>query len=261
VARKSFAVRLVPFATLVALVLAVVPGALGAKLGGAGRAGTSTRSGCTQNPPRVSVDNTWAWASPGSWGLPGQQLKYAIDVFNNDVGCGSSSFVVSTSAPSGFAVSMPSSTITLNSASTGYLWAYVTSPTSAAGGDYPLSVAITRAGTSSANAPSTTSYYKVYTSDTAAPTLSWPNPWDGSAISGRSYNVVVSSNDDHAVKQIDLYIDNAYTSTTLCDNISSTCQLSYKWSIRRVHGQHTATFRSTDWMGNVGALAVTFTVN
>jgi hypothetical protein len=35
------------------------------------------------------------------------------------------------------------------------------------------------------------------------------------------------------------------------ERVSYECQLSYKWSIRRVHGQHTATFTSTDWIGNV----------
>jgi len=49
--------------------------------------------------------------------------------------------------------------------------------------------------------------------------------------------------------------------SVLCDDISFDCQISYKWSIRRVHGTHTATFRSTDWTGNVAAHTATFTVN
>ena len=56
-----------------------------------------------------------------------------------------------------------------------------------------------------------------------------------------------------------LYIDNAYVSTTACDDISSTCQLGYSWSPNGV-GQHTATFKSYDWLGNVGVLTTTFTV-
>jgi hypothetical protein len=40
-----------------------------------------------------------------------------------------------------------------------------------------------------------------------------------------------------------------------------TSQPYYKWAIRRIHGQHTATFKSYDWMGNVGVLPVTFNVN
>src|SRR5439155_4121740 len=95
-------------------------------------------STCTPDTPTVIVDNNYAWASAGSWGLPGQQLTYAIDVRNRDVGCGSSSFVVNVSAPSGFSVSVPTSTITLKSSSSGYLWAYVTSPLGVADGDYPL---------------------------------------------------------------------------------------------------------------------------
>ena len=224
---------------------------------GAAVAGNSP-SGCTSNAPRASIDNTWAWGAPGSWGLPGQQLTYAIDVLNYDVGCGLSSFVVTLSAPDGFSVSMPSSTITLNSASTGYVWAYVTSPTTAADGDYPLTATVERAGTSS---PAATSSYKVYSSDTVAPKIYWTNPSDGGALSGRSAYVGFASSDDHAVKKLDLSIDGVSVGSKLCDNVSYECQLSYKWSLRRVRGQHTATYTSTDWMGNVATQTATFTVN
>jgi hypothetical protein len=247
-------------ATIAALVLALalVPAAIAGKPGSGATTSSGMTSGCTQSAPRVSIDNSWAWGSPGSWGLPGQQLKYAIDVINNDVGCSSSSFAVKVSAPTGFTVSMPSSTITLNSASTGYAWAYVTSPTTATDGDYALAVTVERAGTASAAA---TSSYKVYSSDTVAPKLYWTNPSDGGALSGRSAYVGFESSDDHAVKQLDLYVDGVSKASKLCDNISSACQVSYNWSIRRVRGQHTATYKSTDWMGNVATQTATFTVN
>jgi hypothetical protein len=253
--------RIAHAAQIAALVLglALVPAAFGARVADGGSKGAT--SGCTQSAPRASIDNTWAWGSPGSWGLPGQQLKYAIDVFNNDVGCGSSSFVVTFSAPSGFMVSMPSSTITLSSASSGYVWAYVTSPSTAADGNYPLSVSVQRAGSTSPAASSGTSYYKVYSTDTVAPKLYWENPTGGGALSGRTTYVGFTSSDDHAVKKLDLSIDGVSVASTVCDDISSDCQVSYKWSIRRVHGQHTATYRSTDWMGNVATETATFTVN
>ena len=255
------------------LVLVLVPAAFADKGGnGGGKAsrggstasssnapsGNGGTSGCTVSAPRASIDNTWAWASPGSWGMPGQQITYAIDVFNNDVGCGSSSFVVKVSGPAGFTVSIPSSTITLSSASTGYAWAYVTSPTTAADGDYPLTATVERAGSSS---PAATSSYKVYSSDTAAPKIYWTNPSDGGALSGRSAYVGFASSDDHAVKKLDLFLDGVSKASRLCDSVSYECQLSYQWSIRRVRGQHTATYTSTDWMGNVATQTATFTVN
>jgi len=219
---------------------------------------TAAASSCTVNAPGVFVENNWAWGAPGSWGLPGQQLTYDIEVTNYDVGCSSSSFVISLSVPSGFSASIPTNTITLKSSSSGYLWAYVTSPPLIADGDYALTATVQRAGTSATSAPYT-SYDKVYSSDTAAPTLFWPNPWGGEAITGRSYTIAVSSSDDHAVRKVDLYIDNLYVSTTACDDISYICQLTYKW--HTVRGQHTATFDSYDWMGNAGAITVTFTVS
>jgi hypothetical protein len=234
------------------LMVVASSGAFAAKGGGA------TTSACALGAPRASIDNSYAWAAPGAWGTPGQQLRYAIDVFNNDVGCGSSSFVISFSAPDGFSVSMPSTTITLNSASSGYVWASVTSPTTASDGDYPLTATVERAGSSSAAA---TSWYKVYSSDTVAPRIYWASPSDGGVLSGRTASVGFSSSDDHAVKRLDVSLDGVSVASTLCDNISSDCQASYKWSIRRVHGQHTATYTSTDWMGNVATQTVTFTVN
>lgn len=228
----------------------------------AGVAGLASAAGstCTTNAPSVSVDNNWAWGQRGSWGLPGQQLKYAVAIRNYDVGCSSSSFVVTLSAPSGFTVSAPTNTISLASASSGYLWAYVTSSTGVADGDYPLTVTVERAGASAASASATT-YYKLYSSDTTAPTLFWSNPGDGTTISGNSYMVTVSSSDDHAVKKIDLLIDGAYKASVNCDNTTYICQLSYKWSLSHARGKHTATFRSYDWLGNADALTVGFTVS
>jgi hypothetical protein len=129
-----------------------------------------------------------------------------------------------------------------------------------ADGDYPLTVAVKRVGASTWD-NSNGSYYKVYSSDTLAPTLYYASPEDGAAIKGRSYNVSVGAMDDHLVRKIDLYIDNAYKTTTVCDNIANDCQLSYKWSIGKVRGQHSAAFKATDWMGNVGTHTSAFTVN
>ena len=250
--------RTVTIALLTGLVLLVVPTAFAGKGGGGGGKPGGGGGSCTQKTPAVIVDNTWAWGSPGSYGLPGQQLTYGIDVINYDAGCGSSSFVVSIAAPSGFSVSLPTNTISLSSASSGYLWTKVTSPSAIADGDYPLTVTVQRAG--STQTASYVSKYKVYSSDAVAPTLFWPSPADGTTVSGRSYYVAVSSSDDHAVKQIDLYIDGAFKTTAACDDISSTCQLGYNWSPGGT-GQHTATFKSYDWLGNVGVLTTAFTVS
>jgi hypothetical protein len=253
VARKTPAVRIACSAAFLVLALALVPVALGKGKPGGGGGGT-----CTQKAPAVSIDNSWGWAQWGSWGLPGQQLTYAINVLNYDVGCGSSTFTVSVSAPSGFSVSIPTNSISLRSSSSGYVSANVVSPSVIADGDYPLTVTVQRTGASNSTA-SATSYYKVYSTDSVAPRLYWPNPADGMTISGNSYQAIVTSSDDHAVSKIELYVDNVYTSTTLCNGIAYECQLAYKLSLGR--GQHTATFKSYDWMGNVGVLTSTFTVS
>jgi Bacterial Ig domain len=250
--------RIAHVAPLVALVLALafVPVALAAKGGGGGGGRGGGGTSCTHNAPTVTVQNNWQWAASGAWGLPGQRIGYMILLDNTDSGCGSSTFTLTVTAPSGFSVSVPTSTVSLGSGSYAYLWAYVTSPAGLADGDYPLTVSAARTNGPSA---SEATAYKLYSSDTTVPTLFWPNPSDGTTISGRSYNLAVSSSDDHAVKKIDLYLDGAYVSTTTCDDITYICQLNYSWSPRT--GQHTATFKSYDWMGNVGAVTVSFPVS
>jgi hypothetical protein len=188
-----------------------------------------------------------------------QTLTYAINVINYDIGCGSSTFTVNLSAPSGFSVSIPTNSITLRSSSSAYVLANVTASSVIADGDYLLTVTVQRSGTSNSTA-SSTSYFKVYSTDTSAPLLYWPNPAEGVTISGSSYQAIVTSSDDHAVRKIELHLDNVYASTALCANLAYECQLVYKFALG-ANGQHTATFKSYDWMGNVGVLTSTFTVS
>jgi hypothetical protein len=216
-------------------------------------------SSCTRGTPGVRVENTWAWGQTGSWGLPGQKLTYQIDVTNYDAGCRSSSFVIGLSAPTGFSVEIPTKTINLKSRSTGYLVANVASPSVIGDGTYPLAATVQRSDSPSA-VGSGTSYYKVYSSDTVAPTLYWPSVGAGQTISGRSYDVSVSANDDHAVKTIELDIDGQHMSTAVCDNIAYSCQLHYSWSLSQ-SGPHTVTFKALDWLGNESSLPANVTVS
>jgi len=263
VTRKTPAVRIAFAAAFLVLALALVPAALAGKPGGGGGGGKggggTGGTSCTRNAPGVTVANTWQWGTTGSWGLAGQQLTYAISVINADVGCSSSSFLVTLSAPSGFSVSIPTNSIALNSGASGYVWATVTSPVPSADGNYPLTATVTRVGSSSP-AGSDTTYYKVYSTDTVAPSLYWVGPGDGQTISGKSFNFTVTSNDDHAVQRIDLYIDNTYRATQVCADIGYDCDIYTPVSLSGLQGQHTATFEAYDWLGNVRALTVSFTV-
>jgi hypothetical protein len=88
--RKPVAVAAVNFSALGVIALALVPAALAGKGGnGGGKPGGS----CTQRAPLVQVENTWAWGQTGSFGVPGRDLTYPIQVMNYDV-ADSSSFVV-----------------------------------------------------------------------------------------------------------------------------------------------------------------------
>jgi hypothetical protein len=206
----------------------------------------------------VAVDNTWAWGQGGSFGLPGQRLTFAINVINYDIGCRASTFAINVTAPTGFSVDLPATSISVSSSNSKYVYAYVASPSGSADGDYPVTVTVTRSGTTGTTGSATT-YYKVYSSDSVSPTLYWASPETGATVSGSSFNFSVSSNDDHAVKSIELDIDGAYRSTTNCDDVSASCQFYYTSSVAA--GQHTATFKSYDWLGNSSVLTSDFSAS
>jgi Bacterial Ig domain len=177
---------------------------------------------------------------------------------NYDGRCGSSTFTISLTAPAGFSVSLLTTSVTLRSATDTYVYAKVTSPSAISDGAYALTATATRTDGPSGSA---SSYYDVYSSDSTAPTLYYLNPADGVTVSGNSYHAAATSSDDHAVKQIEFYLDGVYKGSTACDDISYECTLSYTWSLSGVSsGQHVATFKSYDWMGNVVTRTTTFTV-
>jgi len=209
-----------------------------------------------RSAPLVNIVNTYAWASFGSWGTPGEQLSYAIDVINNDSGCGSSTFTVSLTAPSGFAVSAPVS-VSVGSGADGYAMGTATSPVTAADGNYAISATASRSGSASATGQS---LYMVYSSDSTAPAEYWWTPAQGAAVSGRSLSVGFTASDEHRIAQLSVAIDGAAVASTTC-SVTYDCQLAYNWSIRRVSGTHTATFTARDAVGNVASTTHTFSVN
>jgi hypothetical protein len=245
------------------LALTLVPGALASR-GAKSHTFAASRikpggGGCTPSAPGIAVQNTYGWGQYGSWGLPNQRLGYQVRIDDLDVGCGSTTFNFSVSAPDGFTVEVSTSSVSLRSGMSTYLWAYVTSPSTASDGDYPLTATVTRSA--SGATASQTALYRVYSSDSTPPTLFFSNPADGETMSGSSYNFVVMSNDDHAVQRVELAIDGVNRSTSTCQNISYNCSFSYRWSLRHEQGQHTATFTSYDWWGNPASLTVHFTVS
>jgi hypothetical protein len=239
--------------------LALSSVAAGATGGGKGKPRGGGGRTCTPNPPGVSVDNNWAWSQTGSWGLRGQQLTYALQVRNYDVGCSASSFVVTAAMPNGFSVSMRR---TPSASSRRRRLPVAVRHLADHGRRRRLSAEIHgHAGRNLQPVVVLHEPLKVYSSDSVAPTLYWPSPGDGATITGRSYNVAVSANDDHAVKRIELYLDNpnAPVSTTTCDDVPYTCQLIYSWSTTA--GQHWAKFVAYDWLGNHSEMLARFTVS
>lgn len=221
------------------------------------------KTSCAQKTPLVRIENTYKWATWGSWGKPGQKLTYMLSASNYDQNCGSSTFNIGITAPAGYTVSMPSNSISLASESSSLLYAYVTSPANAVASTNPITATITRASNGQTGT-GFTSYYMVYTSDTTAPTLYVPNPSNGQIINAKQYKnkyqLAITAEDDHAVKTLQIYIDGNLMTTVNCTDISYSCMAFYTWSLHGQSGPHVAMFKATDWFGNVGTTTSDFTV-
>lgn len=219
---------------------------------------------CVRNTPLITMDNNYAWAQSGSWGYPGQQLSYFMQITNYDQNCTTDTFTVGITAPQGFTVSLPTNSVTVKSGGIGYLTGYVTSPTSVADGDYTITPTVVRNSTGVAG-NSQNNFYKVYSSDTSNPTMFWNNPSEGQILSSKgkgssSYNIQVSSSDDHAVKNVDIYLDGVLVNSTNCDDTTYICQAVYRWAVSKHAGSHTVLYKSTDWFSNMSQMTVHFSV-
>ncbi len=112
---------------------------------GTGSATYTVVVACTRANPGVSI-------SPSSQsGTPGQTLSYTATIINYDSsGCGSSTFNLTKSCPSGWTCNLSSSSITISpNGSSGAVSLSVTSSATATDGNYTVSVTATNSGATS----------------------------------------------------------------------------------------------------------------
>ena len=110
-------------------------------------------SSCSRQNPSVTI-------SPSSQtGNPGQTLTYTVYVTNNDnSACGSSTFTLTNTCPSGFTCSLSSSSLTISPGSTSSTSISVTSSSSSSPGTYTFSVTATNNADSTKRGTGSASY-------------------------------------------------------------------------------------------------------
>ncbi|MCO6431365.1 MAG: hypothetical protein J5J00_10935 [Deltaproteobacteria bacterium] len=116
---------------------------------------------CSAGTPAISLS-----PATNSTSTPGAPLSYTVTVKNNDApSCGSSTFSLSSSVPSGWSASFASSTMSLGAGASGSTTLTIAPPATVGDGQYSFSLQVSAAGHSSATGSGT------YVLDGAAPSV------------------------------------------------------------------------------------------
>lgn len=206
---------------------------------------------CTPDVPHVQIQNTFTWASWGTWAKQGQKVPYQIAVYSYD--CVTANYTVTVKAPDGFSQDLTTFTASLKPRQIKYFNVNITSPADVPVSDYPVVAASSethRDGTVTTG-NSDTSYYKVYTSDTTPPAFNWQSPGTGNTVSG-TVSLSDTTYDEHLARKIELYIDGALVASNTNDGIVGRyTTVGYNWNTKGVaKGVHTLVFKGYDDFGN-----------
>ena len=210
-------------------------------LGGLATVGVTFNGGsCVRSAPLVSVSPTSQTAGPGV------AVNYTVNVTNtNTAYCGSTTFNVSQSLPSGFSGNLNAPSLAIAAgASASASWS-VTSATTSLPATYTVTAIATDA--TNGNAGSNHASDIVYT-DATAPTVSIGSPLAGSTLNaGGRIALSASVTDNSAIRAVEFYVGNTLIATDTSAPYSAT------WNTRRAApGGYTITVKAYDAAGNVG---------
>jgi hypothetical protein len=165
--------------------------------------------------------------------------------------CATATVTANVVVPAGFTVEPASVSVSLGSRQSALRTVYVTSPADVAVADHAVVVtasAATRTGPVTGNTE--TSLYKVYTTDTVAPTAALQSHFTGSTVTG-TVQLSHGFRDDHMVRRTDLYIDGAPVASANSDGITYELNAAYNWDTRSMSkAQHTVEWKTYDDFGN-----------
>jgi hypothetical protein len=231
----------------------------------------AARATCIPDQPVARFQNTYKWASWGTNAKAGERVGYLASVTNFDQNCGTSTFNITVTAPDGFLVENAIQTVTLDSGTNrDYstinkdFEVYITSPAGLGDGDYPITITATKQdGTTNKSATDATSYYKVYSVDTTAPTMMWKSDLNGKtvSVSDRTLQISHNSTDNKRVKQVQILIDGSVVASRDCTtHVGYSCDTRYDLDLRKNKGVHNLVLSATDFSGNTLKNEQTFTV-
>ena len=202
---------------------------------------------CVQANPTVTLSPSATQSV-----TPGSTAAYTVSVINNDsTDCPASTFNLSAALPSGWTGSFGSSSLTINSGGSASTTLSVTSPTTAPGGPYTITVRAADSAASTYTASASVVVAIQAPPDMTAPAVSITSPANGSTV-GRKVNIKANASDNVGISKMELYIDGVLT---LVKNASS---MTWSWNTLRVtKGQHAISVKAYDAAGNMGVSSIT----
>lgn len=202
---------------------------------------------CVQANPTLVIS-----PSATQWITPGGKLIYNVSVVNNDhSGCSASTFNLSAIVPSGWTASFGSSALTINPGTIASTTLSVTSPTTALGGSYTITVKATDSGASNYTTSASVIVAIQTLSDTIPPVVAILSPKNGTTI-WKKVTIQAKASDNVGISKMELYIDGVMTLTKNSNSIT------WSWNTANVpKGQHTISVKAYDVAGNVGTKSIT----
>jgi hypothetical protein len=183
---------------------------------------------------------------------PGAAITYTASVTNKDSSaCSASTFNLSAALPSGWTASFGSSSLTINPGASASTTLLVTSPTTAAGGSYTITLKATDSTAPTFTASVSVTVAIQTTPDTIPPVVSILSPTNGSTV-GKKANLQAKASDNVGISKMELYIDGVLILVKNSSNITS------PWNTANVSkGQHVIKAKAYDQAGNVGENSIT----
>jgi hypothetical protein len=178
----------------------------------------------------------------------GSTVYFHLDITNNDTGCGSSEFTVANaSLPAGWSFAPNAGSQQVDSQETTGYTVWYTSPTTAANGDYDLTVNISRSEESTVTPVDfryTVTGQSTPAPDTTGPSLSILSPVAGTTVKkGSTVAINVNASDASGIKHINYYVDGF----VVCINYGASCP----WTTPNRRATFQIEVRAEDNAGNV----------
>ncbi|MCH8821292.1 hypothetical protein IID23_02090 [Patescibacteria group bacterium] len=198
---------------------------------------------CVRANPSVVITPTQVFAVPGS------TENFTITVTNNDRSeCGSSTFTLSPTFPTGWSGSLAASQLSINAESSVSTTLNVTSDSNADDGFYAVTVLATNTAVTNFKNSDTVTY--VISNDIDNPVVSITSPLNGDTVLG-TITVSASAADNVGITKVEFYLDNSLKST------DGSAPYSFRWNTKQVSdGTHSLSAKVFDSVGNVGISTV-----